>query len=429
MSVLHLTLHRVDPDRVRLRYYFDNPNVFDERFAPTSELTELKRLSKTVYDGERIEKPKNSLEGDGAHSDEKPKDPLEELGRALYAWLDTPERILTGKIAASPRGTEPLVLAVAATAELKDLPWETLHDGASFLVARESLPVIAVRWRDIPAAPLPVANRPLRTLFMATSPEGVQPVLSFEEEEKAILKATKAHPLTLTVEESGDLTELRARVLGEPDAAIDVFHVTGHADHHDGVPVFLTEDDEGGLRLSTAADFAHALVRMPRLLFLSGCRTAQSPADATPSLAEAMLEKGARAVLGWARPVYDTNGIAAAAALYEGLATGLSLAKALAATYRALINAQAAHWHLLRLFITGDMPDAFVTAPGTPARAKAAVASFAPRFLDADGKMRVHRPPPVAATRREDAARKRQGGRPAARHGRLGQEQSRGAPV
>jgi hypothetical protein len=35
------------------------------------------------------------------------------------------------------------------------------------------------------------------------------------------------------------------------------------------------------------------------------------------------------------------------------------------------------------------MPDAFVTAPGTPARAKAAVASFAPRFLDADGKMRV----------------------------------------
>jgi tetratricopeptide (TPR) repeat protein len=280
-------------------------------------------------------------------------------------------------------------LAVAATAELKDLPWETLHDGASFLVARDALPVIPVRWRDIPAASLPVANRPLRTLFMATSPEGVRPVLSFEEEEKAILEATRRHPLTLTVEESGDLTELRARVLGEPDAAIDVFHVTGHADHHDGVPVFLTEDDEGELTLATAADFAQALVRMPRLLFLSGCRTAQSPADATPSLAEAMLEKGARAVLGWARPVYDTNGVAAAAALYEGLATGLSLAKALAATYRALINAQAAHWHLLRLFITGDMPDAFVTAPGTPKRTPPPVIHSAQRFLDAENRMRV----------------------------------------
>jgi hypothetical protein len=396
MSVPHLTLHFLDQSHVRLRYFFDNPNVFDERVAAESELTELKRLSKIVYDGERIEKSQNS--------DQE----LMAVGRALYDWLDTPERILTGKIAACPRGPEPLVLAVAATPELKDLPWETLHDGAGFLVAREARAVIPVRWRDVAAAP---ANRRLRTLFMATSPEGVQPVLAFEAEEKAILEATRRHPLTLTVEESGDVTELKFRVAAEPDAAIDVFHVTGHAGHDEnGVPVFLTEDAEGGLKLSTAADFADALVRMPPLLFLSGCRTAQSPGDALPSLAEAMPDKGAQAVLGWGRPVYDTNGIAAAAALYGALAGAFAgegarpnLSGAAPGERAALASAAA---------VCGGRHARRAGDGAGNAQARESGGRFVCAALSGRGEPnagglagRLHRAPSPAATRTQDAAR------------------------
>ncbi len=112
----------------------------------------------------------------------------------------------------------------------------------------------------------------------------------------------------------------------------DIFHITGHAGHaKNGEPIFLTESDIGE-RVDATAEMLHeALNPMPRLLFLSGCRTAQSPGEALPSLAEALPDKGAQAVLGWGRPVYDADGVAAARAFYGQLAVGASLTNALAA--------------------------------------------------------------------------------------------------
>ncbi|MFO5439443.1 MAG: hypothetical protein ACLBM4_12450, partial [Dolichospermum sp.] len=51
-------------------------------------------------------------------------------------------------------------------------------------------------------------NRALQVLFMATSPQGVEPELDYEKEEGQILEATGRQPLALTVEESGCLSEL-----------------------------------------------------------------------------------------------------------------------------------------------------------------------------------------------------------------------------
>jgi hypothetical protein len=87
-----------------------------------------------------------------------------------------------------------------------------LDEGKGFLLER--LPgVVPVRWvvwdtrknLSIEAKP---ENRALNVLFMATSPLGVEPVLNFEGEEARILEATARQPLSLTVEESGCLTEL-----------------------------------------------------------------------------------------------------------------------------------------------------------------------------------------------------------------------------
>ena len=65
--------------------------------------------------------------------------------------------------------------------------------------------------------------------------------------------------------------------------------------------------------------------RRPSLIFLSGCRTGQSlAAGAVPSLAEELLGLNFPAVLGWGRPVFDTDAIVAAAGLYDRLATGFT---------------------------------------------------------------------------------------------------------
>lgn len=108
-----------------------------------------------------------------------------------------------------------------------------LHDGNSFLVER--LPgVVPVRWvssdtvnkLSIEAEP---ENRALQVLFMATSPLGVEPELDFEAEEGRILEATVRKPLTLTVEESGCLSELGNLVDDYGSGYFDVLHLTGHA--------------------------------------------------------------------------------------------------------------------------------------------------------------------------------------------------------
>ena len=94
------------------------------------------------------------------------------------------------------------------------------------------------------------------------------------------------------------------------------------------------------------------------------------------SLAEQLIETGFRAVLGWGRPVRDTEATLAAQHLYQQLAAGESLPLALVRAHAELRDGGARDWHLLRLFSAGDPTAAFVTprensgpqAPGHPSR-------------------------------------------------------------
>src|SRR4051812_5538162 len=165
---------------------------------------------------------------------------------------------------------------------------------------------------------------------MATSPFGVVPELDFEAEEGRILRATETYPLSLTVEETGNLDELGVLVSGYPEGHFDVLHLTGHADHRPDGPRFLTESVTGEPRWVSAPEIAQALPagRRSSLVFLSGCRTGQATGEGSvPSLAEELLAQGFPAVIGWGRPVYDTDAILAAAALYDRLAAGYSPAQ------------------------------------------------------------------------------------------------------
>ncbi len=140
------------------------------------------------------------------------------------------------------------VLQIKVSEELTDIAWELLHNDKDFLCANQNKPFTPLRLISEDSQKVKTAQRPLRLLFMASSPEDVAPVLAFEKEEALILNATRKSNLELIVEESGSLNGLAERVLANSEC-FDVVHITGHADIKDGKPVFLLEDDFKQLKL------------------------------------------------------------------------------------------------------------------------------------------------------------------------------------
>ena len=368
---IKLRLRQADQNSAELRYFSDNPNDYTERFLDLASVRELLDDAETGY--------YTFLPAD-----------LAKTGQSLYHWLDSADRFLARAIADCKGTAEVLVLAISAEGKLSHLPWELLHDGTGFLVQKRNPSIVPMRWQDQKGVPAAAANRPLRVLFMASSPLNAEPVLDFEHEEGLILKATQKHPLCLTVEESGNLDELGDLVKFYEQGYFDIFHLTGHADISDEGPCFLTETETGSVCLASAEDIGNALSRMPKLIFLSGCRTGESgSAGSVPSLAEKLLHLGANAVLGWGRPVSDKDASQAAAELYGALSTGDELGSALAGTYQSLIERNARDWHLLRLYVAGEMSGPMVTPLRTRGRERIPRSSAATRFLDRERRVRV----------------------------------------
>jgi CHAT domain-containing protein len=284
-------------------------------------------------------------------------------GQGLYRWLDGTERILQNELE-SHRG-EKIVLAISTSKGLVHLPWELLHDGQGFLVSK--LPaIVPLRWMKTGnEGLLTVDNNPqdraLNVVFMASSAKGVTPILDFEAEEGKILKATRGKPLSLTVEESGCIKELGELIASKDREYFDVIHLSGHATIKDQKPYFITETEYGDRQDTSAEDIARELqFNLPKLLFLSGCRTGYSDGDEILSMAEKLLENGAKAVLGWGQPVRDNEAADTAAILYEKLSQGFTLSESLAFAYQKLLGNQARDWHCLRLYVRGSIPEALV---------------------------------------------------------------------
>ncbi|MDB4947756.1 MAG: hypothetical protein JWM27_405 [Gemmatimonadetes bacterium] len=363
--VLHVELVEQTATALQLRLWKDNPNQARTRTLALGDIGPLVQTAETDYYSPLPAR-------------------LVDVGRELFRWLDGGERWLTTEIRSAANHADVLVLAIDMPHGLAHLPWEVLHDGTTFLVHATNPPVLPVRWRPADAPPLPPANRPLQALFMASSPRNVVPVLEYEREESLILEATRRWPLDLVVEESGCLDELGALMHDYGAGFFDVLHVTGHAGHAtDGTPVFVLEDGEGQRADASAAEFARRLPHRPPLVFLSGCRTGQN-ADRgeVRSLAEGLIASGFRAVLGWGRPVRDDDASLAAQHVYQKLAAGESLPRALVHASVELHAAGARDWHLLRLFCAGDPPAAFVTPTQTPGRKRSTGRPAESEFLD-----------------------------------------------
>jgi tetratricopeptide (TPR) repeat protein len=375
VQTLHLDLKPVDENYVELRYFIDNPNKYEKRSLSLTEITDLIKLAERDY-----------------YVSAFPED-YAVTGRRLYNWLDGSDRWLQPLLDKYRR--EGVILAIATSEKLAHLPWEVLHDGNGFLVQHVPA-IVPVRWvSDSTVKKLTIEgeaeNRALQVLFMATSPLNVEPVLDFETEEARILEATKRQPLALTVEESGCLSELGYLVDGYDRDYFDVLHLTGHATLQDGQPRFITETATGEAFYASAGDIAQELqFRLPKLIFLSGCRTGQAGnLGSVPSMAEELLKSGAKAVLGWGQKVLDPDATAAAAALYQELSAGKQIIEAVACTYQTLIKNKARDWHLLRLYAAGNLPSSLVTPLRTRGRKPAPPLSVSTQFLDPAGKVKV----------------------------------------
>jgi hypothetical protein len=380
METLHLSLKGLNDTQVELRYWRDKPSAYEQKILAIAEISDLIGQSELDY---YVLRPN-----------------LVSMGQRLFNWLDGEGRWLSRAIQGC--AAEGLVLAISPDAKLAHLPWEIMHDGTKFLVQKPYPLVMPLRWLDQPIQDRPPQKRSLQVLFMAASPENVEPVLRFEEEEAAILGITKDLPLTLRVEESGCVEELKKLWRRYPEDTFDVFHLTGHADHQRTppyAPFFITESLTGDRQDITAEDLLQVFqVRRPRLIFLSGCRTGEAGQDGSvPSFAEALVQRGMPAVLGWGRPVLDTTATQAGAFLYEQLAAGCQLVQALALTYQNLIKREVKGWHLLRLYVRGEVWGAVVNPPGF----------YQPRnepvqyqFLDDEQRIRVAPPEEFVGRRR-----------------------------
>ncbi|MEH2393784.1 MAG: tetratricopeptide repeat protein, partial [Nostoc sp.] len=381
MQTIRIQLRESTQETVELRYWLPQIKHYESRRLKLVEIANfLKQGERDYY------KLLPNLAG---------------IGQQLFFWLDGDGRWLSRGIA-NCRG-EGLVIAIDTDQKLAYLPWEVLHDGEDFLVKRVNPVVLPLRWIEKETEGFSVEARQLRVLFMATDPEDVEPKLEFEQEEARILADTRDFAVDLRVEESGCVSEL-GKVWSRYFNDFDVFHLTGHASIKDEAPYtpyFITETEIGERHETTAAELAEIFrFRFPKLVFLSGCRTGQAPdKGAVPSMAEALIAQGARAVLSWGRPVEDRTATAAAAHLYGKLAAGYQLAQALASTYQQLFKQKVRDWHLLRLYIQGECPGALVEVLGDvpPSAPEPAYE----QFLDPDTQqVRVAKPSEFVGRRR-----------------------------
>lgn len=379
MQTLYIKLVPLEKQFVELRYAFGEPARYETQRLDVSSIDNLIQKAKGSY---------YMLLPD-----------LKGMGHQLFCWLDGTGRWLSRAI--NDCQEEGLVLALDVRERLGHLPWETLHDGVQFIVERVNPAIVPIRWVDRPVQDSQdIQQGPLRLLFMATSPDNVEPSLDFEQEEAQILTATRDIPLDLRVEESGCITEL-SKLWGRYREPFDVFHLTGHSSIEDEKPFFLTETETGERHRAYASEIGAALrFRMPQLVFLSGCRTGEASSNgAVSSLAESLIEQGCRAVLGWGRPIANVVATQAAAYLYSKLAAGYELAEALANTYQHLLReAKVEDWHLLRLYVRGKCPKALVEPLGD--RVWLPDEPIYEQFLDSQGIVRVATPLEFVGRRR-----------------------------
>jgi len=294
----------------------------------------------------------------------------QQIGETLFSLLNG-DNVLVQALEEADLHGEPLQLFIEKNTEkdfIPDLPFELLYD-SGFLVPSKIHVIRHVSDYGSKKKVNP-QNRPLKVLFMACSPEGVTPVLEYEKEEEIILEVTKDLPVEIDVEDTGSLQGLLDCL---ENNEYDVIHLSGHANIEDGTPYFCMEDEEGLLEKVTPSQLQDILdesLKRPRLVFLSGCRTGETPGAAV-SFAHYLVAEHSPTVVGWGLPVSDPSATLAATKLYRELSRGKSIVDAVFSARQVLCKNDFPDWSLLRLFSDGTPLDVPLVEKGQEKQLKA----------------------------------------------------------
>jgi tetratricopeptide (TPR) repeat protein len=240
------------------------------------------------------------------------------LGRTLFDNVFAPAwSAVAAALGAGPH----LLLLHCAEPELLNLPWELVEPHPVLPLGCDPAWGLLRVPAELPAAaPDP---GPLRLLFLAAAPTD-QPLLDFEREEDAMLRATGRLPQEMVVlpfAETGGIDELAALVA---EHRPHVVHLSGHGIVKGGVGHFAFEDERGHTDSRPVEEIATRVFRgsAVRCVVLNACQSSQA---AAAGLAQGLVRAGVPLVLGWAASVADDRATDFITALYRFLARGDSV--------------------------------------------------------------------------------------------------------
>lgn len=288
-------------------------------------------------------------------------------GEALFTWLRecgnwqqalvAPGSTLTLHLHSirDPGGSENAEIA----AVLCNTPWEILAHNQRFLGKRGASGFTVLRRLPVEAELelLEPSDYRLSIMFMASSPRGQQ-ILDYRTEEVAIEQAAGRIGVDLTVEESGELTQLGdtlAMTRGELEA-VDILHLSYHG-LNDPQPMLAMETERGATDLVTAAQlWGQVRGQGLRLGLISACHTAEgATADPQANYAAQLVEYGLPAAVAWGGAVLDHEATTFAEALYGSLSKGVALTEAyIQARNRLADDGDYQDWHLPRLLLADN---------------------------------------------------------------------------
>jgi tetratricopeptide (TPR) repeat protein len=290
------------------------------------------------------------------------------IGEKLFRFLDGDSRHFKRALDQAHQQGESLQVYLRACQQTADWPFELLAENSTFLLPQRLHLVRTVSDWGTEKKVIP-KNRPLKLLFMACSALDVQPELDFEQEEEVIFQITEKLAIDMEVEDSGSLEGLHSHL---EQKLYDVVHLSGHANINEkGHPYFIMEDKTGHEHQVFPDElWSDALIENPpRLLFLSGCRTGETPDStgntAAVSFSRVLVESyNVPAVLGWGRSVSDEQAIHAEKMLFHELCRGKSILDAVQRSRYELLkdfpDSLYPAWSLLRLYNSGIALNAIV---------------------------------------------------------------------
>jgi tetratricopeptide (TPR) repeat protein len=216
--------------------------------------------------------------------------------------------------------------------ELMALPWEFLHDGEDFLVAKKNTLISRMpsKTRRLQSKPL---ESMLRMLVVVSSPNDPSCApLNSEQERERIVEAVDRlyvnHKMDVDFTEDATFETIQS-YLTEKD--YHIVHFTGHGRQTDGQGYLVLETDDGRARdvdIQAISDLFAG--RGIRLVVLSACQSS--------GLASILVKSKVPAVVAMQYSVLDTSATVFASAFYQALASGKAVDLALVEARIAMRN-------------------------------------------------------------------------------------------